>query len=162
MSNVGLIKMRFQLIFAMLLLLQACASSRPFPVDSVIPPVLEKKLHDLAGSLAKNCGFAMGEENLSSGSACMQSAHAQGSPFTFVWGPATGLHGIWFAWAGTEDGKVFQVLLANESANSKDILAAERLNARRLRSLKKKACTVLLVVKSSATKLPSRPLTRAA
>ena len=118
-------KMRFQLLFAMLLLVQACASSQAAPVNSGIPPVLDRKLHDLAGSSAKNCGFAFGEEKLSSGNACMQSAHAKGSPFTFAWGPASGQPGIWFAWAGTKDNKVYQVILTNGSNNSKDILAAE-------------------------------------
>lgn len=112
-------------MLAMLPISQACASSRPSQVSSGVPSVLEKKLHALAGSSAKNCGFASGAEKLTSGNACMQSARAQGSPFTFAWGPAIGQSGIWFAWAGTDDGKVYQLLLTKGSENVKDILVAE-------------------------------------
>jgi hypothetical protein len=117
--------MRLSLVFTIMLLLQACASSLSSPVDRGIPSALAEKLHSLAGPSARDCGISVGEQNLNFGNSCMKSAHAQGAPFTFAWGPAAGQSGTWFAWAGSPQGKVYQLFLVNEAATAKDILAAE-------------------------------------
>jgi hypothetical protein len=102
------------------LLLSACAIPRQNMKSSVAPPGLSAKLEELAGTSAISCGFAVSEQERQSGYACMRSAHASKKPFVFAYGPD-----VWFAWAGTQQGKVYQIFVAGDPQSAKEIVAVE-------------------------------------
>lgn len=90
-----------------------------------VPRALAKKLAKLAGPSARSCGVVVSDEERKAGNVCMGLAHNSNTPFTFVLGTPVGKSGIWFAWAGSREGKVYQIFLMNDDVKAKDIFAAE-------------------------------------
>lgn len=111
----------------MLVVSPAWAGKPPSSGQLQAPKAIEKELRRLAGSSATNCGVVAGMADLSSGRSCVQKSYAQSTAFTFAVGPEVGASGMWFAWAGTRRGRVYQLLAFNESTGNQRIMITECL-----------------------------------
>jgi len=105
-------------VYLLTLLLCACATPPQGVKSSVAPRGLSAKLEALAGPSAISCGFSVSEKERELGYACMRSAHASKKPFFFAYGPE-----VWFAWAATREGKVYQIFVVGEPKSAEEVLA---------------------------------------
>jgi hypothetical protein len=89
-----------------------------------VPLQLTKKLQQLAGSSATDCGWAASTstKEWGLGLACVNSARTSKRAFIFVQHTEPGRSDEWHAWVGTTEGKFYVGYYPSEEAHEKVIL----------------------------------------
>jgi hypothetical protein len=108
-------------------LLIVCLVTSPFASasDIYIPPAIREKLQTLNGLDTLTCGVAVTDEQREAGYKCMNDAAVRKVPFTFIWRKQERSAHVWMAWAGTNEGRVYEIIKGDPIWRIGDVPAVE-------------------------------------